>query len=137
MGEVGPGTNGSTDDDMSDLFRSFLVDGEDLLPVGSHSTGSSGHHSGSGGGPPAGFGLRVGGGGGGGGHRGGVGHDAEAAATAAMRRRTSASPDMDEMGGGGGGGSQVCFKMSERAGVNERCKVSSYDAVIEGASIAS
>ncbi|CAM9267993.1 unnamed protein product, partial [Sphacelaria rigidula] len=107
MGEVGPGTNGSTDDDMSDLFRSFLVDGEDLLPVGSHPTGSSGHHSGSGGGPPASFGLRVGGGVGVGGHRGGVGHDAEAAATAAMRRRTSASPEMDEMGGGGGGGSQV------------------------------
>lgn len=123
MGEVGPGTNGSTDDDMSDLFRSFLVDGEDFPPIGGHSAGSNSHHSGgsagnhsnggsqpSSGGPmepnaPVGFGLRVSGGVG----RGDVSRDSDRAMT--IRRRGNTSPEVDDLGGGGGNGSQVCFCM--------------------------
>lgn len=122
MSDVGQGTNGSNDDDMNDLFRSFLVDAEDLLagtggPAGSshHSGGSGGNHSGasqSGGASvehsaPAGFCLRVSDGGSAA-RGGGVGvRDAEG--LAAVSRRTNASPQMDDMGGGGSGGSsQVC-----------------------------
>lgn len=119
MGDINGGGNTSTDEDMSDLFRSFLAEGDDLLatPAGSgngHLASSGGNHS-SGNqasmapaelGQPAGFGLRVAGGG-----ASGVritGQDADAVGPAPIRRRSNTSPDEEEMiSSGGGGGSQV------------------------------
>ena len=106
------GANGSnTDEDMNDLFRSFLVDGEDLLAVSSQSNNNN--HSGgnqaamaapSDLSPPAGFCLRVGvsggaGGGGGGGVRvGGAGGGYEAdGGSGPMRRRANTSPDCEDI----------------------------------------
>ncbi|CAM9935815.1 unnamed protein product, partial [Ectocarpus sp. 4 AP-2014] len=113
-GDTNPGANGSnTDEDMHDLFRSFLVDGEDLLTVssqGNHSGGSqssSVHPELT---PPSGFLLRVGSGGGGGsalgsgsssGSRfggvggGGGGYDANGS-LGGMRRRANTSPECDD-----------------------------------------
>lgn len=127
-GDTSGGINGSnTDEDMNDLFRSFLVDGDDILTVSSQ--GSS-HHSGSGGGgsqsapapaltdppPPSGFCLRVGvsaggggnGSGGGGGRMAGVlgGFEAEGGFVAA-RRRANTSPECSE-DAGGSSSTQVC-----------------------------
>lgn len=107
LADMSASGNASADDDMSDLFRSFLVDGDDILTSGggshgSHSVGSGGHHSGGSqpnGAPgvleqPTGFHLRVGSGGGG--CRGG-GHDGEAVAPSLMRRRPhTASPELDD-----------------------------------------
>lgn len=98
---------------MHDLFRSFLVDGEDLLTVssqGNHSSGSqssSVHPEFT---PPSGFLLRVGSGGGGGGSAlgsgsssgsrfggigGGGGYDANGS-LGGMRRRANTSPECDD-----------------------------------------
>lgn len=102
------GANGSnTDEDMNDLFRSFLVDGEDLLAV---SGNNNNNHSGgsqaamaapSDLSPPAGFCLRVGvsAGGGGGGVRvggGGGGYEADGG-SGPMRRRANTSPDCEDI----------------------------------------
>lgn len=106
LGDVNGGVNGShTDDDMNDLFRSFLVDGEDLLPApsqgnhsgGTHTAPASADHT-----SPAGFGLRVsgsnGGGSGGGGGRLGGGYEGDAP-LAPARRRANTSPECDDMPG--------------------------------------
>lgn len=118
VGDGHGATNGSnTDEDMNDLFRSFLVDGEDILTVsslGNHSSGSQ-----SSGAPPAsltppsGFLLRVGSGSGGGG--GGLGSGSSSGGRfggmgaggaggydgnggiAGMRRRANTSPECDDM----------------------------------------
>ncbi|CAM9863183.1 unnamed protein product, partial [Ectocarpus sp. 12 AP-2014] len=111
-GDTNPGANGSnTDEDMHDLFRSFLVDGEDLLTVSSQGNHSSGSQSSSVHPeltPPSGFLLRVGSGGGGsalgsgsssgsrfGGIGGGGGYDANGS-LGGMRRRANTSPECDD-----------------------------------------
>lgn len=106
MGDMNGGGNASADDDMSDLFRSFLVDGDDILTA-SGGTGV-GHSGGSGnqtGGTsvdlaqPPGFGLRVGG------CAPGMrisGQDAEAVGATLIRRRCNTSPDLEDTGGAGG-----------------------------------
>lgn len=125
MNDVTGATNASADDDMSDLFRSFLVDGDDMLATsggsGSHS-GSSGvnHSSGSQTGgatvelaQPSGFGLRVGNNSSAG-VRVATGQDADAVGPSLIRRRANTSPELEETGTGGGAGglsvSQVCME---------------------------
>lgn len=101
------GANGSnTDEDMNDLFRSFLVDGEDLLAIsaqGNSHPGGTQAMPPSDISPPAGFCLRVGvsgGGGGGGGVRvggaGGGGYEADGG-SGPMRRRANTSPDCEDV----------------------------------------
>lgn len=105
---------------MNDLFRSFLVDGEDILTVssqGNHSTGSQSSGAPPDLTPPSGFHLRVSGGGGIGGGglgsagsnsgsrfggglgtpAGGGGYDGNSAGLAGMRRRANTSPECDDM----------------------------------------
>lgn len=116
VGDVNGGTNG-TDDDMNDLFRSFLVDGDDLLNVASNNNGNSNgnNHPAANGQagsasadlpPPAGFLLRVGSGGGGRMGAGGGGHDGVEGGMGGppARRRANTSPDSEDVVN-----TQVCF----------------------------
>ena len=122
VGDANGASVSHNDEDMNELFRSFLGDGDDMLTVsssqGNHSTGS--HSSGppSSLTPPSGFHLRVstgagggagglgsgssgggrfGGGGGGGGAGGAGGYDGNGGGMAGLRRRANTSPECEDM----------------------------------------
>lgn len=107
VGDVNSGVNGSnTDEDMHDLFRSFLVESDDLLPVSSQGNHSGSSHAAAASAaelpPPAGFCLRVAGSNAGGGDRGGGGggYDVDGGGLAPARRRANTSPECDDIGSG-------------------------------------